>query len=150
MQRLTTILFSGVFVGAIHGCADPTRVSTLTTTNIATDRQIEDGKKGTDEIILVISQYPAASQQDSICVRLANARLRDLNLTKQDIVDALTPTSLNGNLLPPVPEPDHIYLKEFGKIERYPDIILRASPDGNIVRLKDVATVELRPSETPP
>jgi hypothetical protein len=41
-------------------------------------------------------------------------------------------------------------MTRYFKPEQYGNIILKASPDGEILRLKDVATVQLRSSFLPP
>lgn len=81
-------------------------------------------------------------------------RMRAYGVSSADVMEALAEQSVIGS-------PGRIgqatgktsqsmeyvltYVGRYSKPEQYADIILRATPDGEILRLKDVATVELGP-----
>jgi hypothetical protein len=79
-------------------------------------------------------------------------RMRAYNLSTDDILKALQPSSLRGS-----PEPFSLAMSDtshpteyvltlatpYNNPEQYGNIILKANPDGEILRLKDIAEVEL-------
>jgi hypothetical protein len=69
-------------------------------------------------------------------------RLRAYNLSKADIVRALTPSGIVHPKRIGAP-PDVVYMDCFPQLDQCENIVLRASPEGEILRLKDVAKVEV-------
>jgi hypothetical protein len=77
---------------------------------------------------------------DEIRVRLDLDRLRADGLSKEDVIKALMPSSMTGPAKHGV-----VFDRGFGRPEMYENIILKANAEGEIVRLKDVATLEVDP-----
>jgi hypothetical protein len=78
-------------------------------------------------------------------------RLRAYNVSVDDVRKALTPSSLIGSPVQPIEtsESGDIVLSVgsgFNKPEQYGNIILKANPEGEILRLKDIAQVWLSSS----
>jgi hypothetical protein len=74
-------------------------------------------------------------------VRLDIDRLRACGLSKEDVMRALTPNSFDPKASPR--PPGVVFVTRLRKPDQYENIILKANPDGVVVRLKDVAKVEL-------
>ncbi len=81
-------------------------------------------------------------------------RMRAYNLSSEDIMKALSEQSIIGSpgrlgqatgKTSQSKEYVLTYIGRFNKPEQYANIILKANPEGEILRLKDVATVELGP-----
>lgn len=79
-------------------------------------------------------------------VRLDSEHLRSYNLSKSDVMEAVTQTRSVGPNEPP-PAVDVVYNQIHDglgqNLDNYLETLLRASPAGEVVRLKDVATIEL-------
>jgi HAE1 family hydrophobic/amphiphilic exporter-1 len=82
-------------------------------------------------------------------------RLRAYNLSAEDVMKAVSEQSMLGSpgrlgqatgKRSQTVEYVLTWVGRYNKPEQYEDIILRANPDGEILRLKDVAEVELGPS----
>jgi multidrug efflux pump subunit AcrB len=76
-------------------------------------------------------------------IRLDIDRLRANNLSKEDVMEALRPSTM----IDPKqvdPPPGVVFMTRYVRPDRYENIILKADADGEIVRLKDVAKVEVR------
>jgi hypothetical protein len=99
---------------------------------------------GPDEILL--RPYPAGrwpwNRAHTLRVRLDLDHLRTLGLSKEDVLEAMTPSSIIGTF-PPDPPPGVVYTFPISRPDQWGNIILRANPDGEILRLKDVAKVEV-------
>jgi hypothetical protein len=76
---------------------------------------------------------------DAVLVRLDIDRLRAHDLSKEDVMRAMTPSGLVGHKEPP----PGVVFNAAVRPDQYEEVILKASPEGEIVRLKDVAKVEL-------
>jgi multidrug efflux pump subunit AcrB len=92
-----------------------------------------------------------ANRKTALRIRLDPDHMRALNLSSEDIIEALVPSSLTARDEHLAPETwqskefELIHVSRFKKPEQYADIILRASPDGELLRIKDVGRVELAP-----
>src|SRR6185312_8019285 len=80
---------------------------------------------------------------------LSPDRMRAHNVSSQDIIQALTPSTMGGSPMYLATktwqskEYELTHTSLYNKPEQYENIILRASPDGEILRLKDVAKIEM-------
>jgi hypothetical protein len=76
-------------------------------------------------------------------VRVDMDRLRANGLSKEDVIYALTPSSLVGSPgrvdLPP---PGVVFMTRYVTPDQYENSILKATAEGEILRLKDVAKIE--------
>jgi len=80
----------------------------------------------------------------AILVRLDIDRLRAYNLSSEDVMKALGENSMVvGSRRRVDPPPGVVFVKQLDRPERYKEVILRANPKGEVVRLKDVAKVEV-------
>lgn len=100
------------------------------------------------EITFQIRQYPEDRQPrtrgDAIRVRLDIDRSRAHDLTSEDVMKALTVgCSFAGSPERVNPPPGVVYVTHLDSPERYEQFILKANAEGELVRLKDVAKVEL-------
>ena len=91
-------------------------------------------------------------QKYAMRVWLDPARLTSMGLTAMDVVDAVENQNKQvaaGSLgQPPAPEGQAFQFKlntlgRLSEVSQFEDIILRANPDGSVVRIKDVGRVEL-------
>ena len=84
-------------------------------------------------------------------IRLNPDRLRAYNLSSEDIINSLSMTMLRPNdrlgqaMLKPWQSKKYelTVITRYNKPEQYANIILKASPDGEMLRLKDIGQVEL-------
>jgi HAE1 family hydrophobic/amphiphilic exporter-1 len=92
------------------------------------------------------------NRQYAMRVWLNLERMRAYNLSSDDVMKALAKQSMIGSpgrlgqatgKVSQTVEYVLTYVGRYNKAEQYKDIILRASPEGEILRLKDVAEVEL-------
>ncbi|NNK59444.1 MAG: efflux RND transporter permease subunit, partial [Flavobacteriaceae bacterium] len=112
-------------------------------------RQIENDLRGIDGISqITISGFP----DEEIEVAVNEANLLAYNLTFNDVAQAVSSSNIlvtGGNIKTDAEE----YLIRANNRSYYGDelshIIIRANPDGKVVRLKDIAEVRDRFSETP-
>ena len=81
------------------------------------------------------------NQSSGLIVRLDPDRLRSLKITPDDVVRALEPASLAHRQEPP-PQPGVVFSWYLLTTEKAQEIVIRASPDGDVFRLRDVARVE--------
>ena len=79
----------------------------------------------------------------AVRVQLDVDRLRAYNLSKEDVMTALRPSRLVGPKEPPPPPGVVFGIVVYKDPAAYGTIILKAYPDGTLVRLKDVAKVEV-------
>ena len=95
-----------------------------------------------------------ANRISAMRIRLNPDRMRAHNLSSEDIMKALTPSTMIGpderldeamGKMFQLKEYELILIWRYNKPEQYENIILKASPDGEILRLKDVGRVELAP-----
>ena len=112
-------------------------------------REVENDLRGIDGISQVaISGFPA----QEIAISLRENDLRAFNLTFQDVANAVSKTNLlitGGNIK--TSEEDYL-IRAKNRVYYGDDlynIIVRAEPNGNIIRLKDVANVKDTWSENP-
>ena len=92
------------------------------------------------EITLHIRQ--PGNRSRAVQVRLDIDRLRAFNLSKEDVINALTPSRIIDPK-EPLPPPGVVFDTHLSTPDLYKNVILKADAEGNIVRLKDVAKVEL-------
>jgi hypothetical protein len=96
---------------------------------------------------LQIRQYPKDGQPwnrgPAILVRLDSDRLRAYNLSSEDVMKAFVESTVVGSRRRVDPPPGVVFEKRLGRPEQYENVIVRATPDGVVVRLKDVAKVEV-------
>lgn len=78
---------------------------------------------------------------DAVRVRLDVDRLRAYDLSKEDVMRALTPSGV-VDPREPLPPPGVVFDRHLSGPEGYENVILKANAEGDVVRLKDVATVE--------
>lgn len=99
--------------------------------------------------------YLDQSNANAIRASLKLDRMRAYNVSVNDVIKAVTPSTLIGQATagPPVqlsqtPQSVDIALNvgRHNKPEQYGNIILKASPDGEILRVKDIAEVWLSAS----
>jgi HAE1 family hydrophobic/amphiphilic exporter-1 len=92
------------------------------------------------------------SRQYAMRLWLNPERMRAYNISTDDVMKAVSEQSIIGRpgrlgqatgITAQALEYVLVYQGRFNKPEQYGNIILRANPDGEILRLKDVATVEL-------
>ncbi len=112
-------------------------------------REVENDLRGIEGISQVsISGFPA----EEIAISVRENDLRAYNLSFQDVADAVSSTNIlitGGN----IKTSEEDYLIRARNRSYYGDellnIIVRAEPNGNIIRLKDIADVKDTWSETP-
>jgi multidrug efflux pump subunit AcrB len=101
------------------------------------------------ERTLFIRRYPEdgqpGNQGDAVRVRLDLDRLRAEGLAMDDLMKAFEGCSVIDAHAPPRPNPPPgvLYEASLARPEVYGMLILKVTPEEGIVRLKDVATVEL-------
>jgi hypothetical protein len=78
---------------------------------------------------------------DAVRVRLDPERLRACGLSKEDVMRALTPSRI-VDPKEPLPPPGVVFITH-PRPDQYENCIVKANAEGDIVRLKDVAKVEL-------
>ncbi len=92
-----------------------------------------------------------ANRNSALRIRLNPDHMRAHNLSSEDIMKAFSESRMirPGERLArktwQSKEYELIHISRYNKPEQYGNIILRASPDGEILRLKDVGQVELAP-----
>jgi|GEM_PF-5240883 len=128
----------------------PALVQQAPASGSATETQLPASKSETvarPEITFELRQYPEdpepSNRDYTIRVRLDVGRLRTHDLTKEDVIKGLTEgCSIIGSPRPPEPPPGVVY---FPRVipDRVENLILKANPDGEIVRLRDVAKNEV-------
>ncbi|GAA3634543.1 efflux RND transporter permease subunit [Flavivirga jejuensis] len=112
-------------------------------------REIENDLRGIDGISQVdISGFP----EEEIAISVRENDLRAYNLSFQDVAEAVTSTNIlitGGNIK--TSEEDYLIRARNRSYHgnELLNIIVRAAPNGNIIRLQDVASVEDAWSETP-
>ena len=77
---------------------------------------------------------------DAVRVRLDPERLRAYGLSKEDVMKALAPSGI-VDPKEPLPPPGVVF-NALLRPDQYENCIVKASAEGDIVRLKDVAKVE--------
>ena len=83
-----------------------------------------------------------------VVVKLDPIKLRRLGLSRENVIQAMTPTSLsvpNENSVT-----DVLFNERLSEIDEYGEVLIRADPEGNVVRLRDVAKLELMQDDTSP
>jgi hypothetical protein len=100
---------------------------------------------GSDEFI--VRQYSGEwrpwNRGHGFRVRVDLDRLRAHGISKEDVMDALKPSGMVGSpgRVDP-PPPGVVFMTRYVTPDRYENIILKAIPEGDLVRLKDVAKIE--------
>jgi hypothetical protein len=74
-------------------------------------------------------------------IRLNLDRLRAYGLTQDDVMEAMTPSTLTAL---PDPPAGVVFMRRLCRPRQLEDSILKATPEGEILRLKDVAKIEAR------
>lgn len=143
MRRIVRSLFALVLVSAYVGCDGPTEPKSQVSAHSVSTQDVKSDKVEREEELLEICQYSERKLGDSILVRLERSHLKAYGLSRRDVMGALAPSTLHYEE-PPYPTAGTIYVHELCRIDTYPEIIIRCNPEGQIVRLKDVATIELK------
>jgi hypothetical protein len=92
-----------------------------------------------------------ANRHSAVRIRLNRDRMRAHNLSSNDIIKALTPSTIAGSQLDRATktwqsnEYELIHTSLYNKPEQWEKVILKASPDGEVLRLKDVGRVDMAP-----
>jgi multidrug efflux pump subunit AcrB len=92
-----------------------------------------------------------ANRRSALRIRLNPDRMRAHSLSSNDIIQALTPSTIAGSQLDRATktwqsnEYERIHTSLDNKPEQWEKVILKASPDGEILRLKDVGRVDMAP-----
>jgi multidrug efflux pump subunit AcrB len=99
------------------------------------------------EVTFQLRQYPENQQpwflSGVVWVRLDVDRLHAHDITSEDVMKALTVgCSFAGANRRVEPPPDVVFVTHLDSPDRYEKFILKATPEGEVVRLKDVARVE--------
>jgi AcrB/AcrD/AcrF family len=98
---------------------------------------------------VIIRQYSENwrpwNRGDTVRVRLDIDRLRAYDLSKDDVMKALGESRMVDPSEPKRvdPPPGVVFVTRLDKPDRYENIILKANAEGEIVRLRDVAKVEV-------
>ena len=99
------------------------------------------------EPTLQIRQYPKDGRPwnrgPAILVRLDIGRLRAYHLSSEDVMKALTESSVVGWRRRVDPLPGVVFVTRLYRPEQYEKFIVMATAEGEVVRLKDVAKVEV-------
>ncbi|MEO8270302.1 MAG: efflux RND transporter permease subunit [Aureliella sp.] len=102
------------------------------------------GNVARPEFTFQIRQHPEWNRGDAVLVRLDIDRLRAYDLSKEDLMEAMEGMT-GSNMGPKEPRslPGVVFNSHLYRPEQYEEIILKENADGEIVRVKDVAMVEL-------
>ncbi len=96
---------------------------------------------------LQIRQYPKAghpwNRGDAILVRLDIDRLSACHLSSEDVMKALQESGVVGRRRRVEPPAAVVFVTRLYRPEQYEKLILKANAEGEVVRLKDVAKVEV-------
>jgi multidrug efflux pump subunit AcrB len=97
-----------------------------------------------DEVILrqYSEDWRPWNRGHTLRVRLDIDRLRAYDLSKEDVMRALTPSRMVDPKEPPAPPGVVFVTRVYKRLDQYENIILKANAEGDVVRLKDVAKVE--------
>lgn len=103
------------------------------------------------EVILQVRRYPEDRRPwdrvEAIRVRLDIDRLRAYGLSVDDVKRAFAESSVINSPRRADPPPGVVFVTRLYRPELFKNLIVRATAEGDIVRLKDVATIELVPAE---
>jgi multidrug efflux pump subunit AcrB len=96
---------------------------------------------------LQIRQYPKDGQPwnrgEAILIRLDIDRLRAYDLSSEDVMKALQESGVVGSGRRVDPPPGVVFVTRLHGPKRYENVIVRANAEGEVVRLKDVAKIEV-------
>jgi multidrug efflux pump subunit AcrB len=116
----------------------------LGTKSLLTD-QSPDAER--PEITLQVRQYPGKchpwKRGAAIRLRLDIDRLRAYNLSSEDVMKGMAESSIISSPRRVDPPPGVVFQTRLWRPEQYDNLILKASAEGDIVRLKDVGKVEV-------
>ena len=142
MKRFAKLWAVIVLVTVSVGCGDtldePKKEATADALPIGKVEETDD--VAPPEILFQI-RHPH-NRGDAVRIRLDTDRLRAYGLSKEDVMKALTPSGL-VDPKEPLPPSGVVFDTHLAKPDRYENVILKANDEGHIVRLKDVAKVEL-------
>lgn len=82
----------------------------------------------------------ASNHGDAVVVRLNIDRLRAYDLSQEDVMKAATPSGWTDRQEPP---PGVVFNNSALTPDQYANILVKADAEGKLVKLKDVATLEL-------
>ncbi|WP_020475705.1 efflux RND transporter permease subunit [Zavarzinella formosa] len=86
---------------------------------------------------------PPQRRGEVVRVRLDVARLRDNDLSRDDVMKAFVESGVVGSSRRADPPPGVVYVTHLARPEQYEKLIVKADAEGKIVRLKDIGRVEL-------
>jgi len=135
MRVIAKRLAVGVLIASVVGCGGKTGG-----TADAIPRELEENRR---EITLQVRD--PRNWGTAIRIRLDVERLHDYDLSADQVMEALRPSGLIINPTEPSPPPGVLFDDRPLEPDQYKEIILRANAEGDIVRLKDVAAVEVEP-----
>jgi multidrug efflux pump subunit AcrB len=99
------------------------------------------------EMTFQLRQYPEERHLwncgAAIRVRPDIDRLRAYDLSRDDVMKAFGESTIFGSPRRGDPPPGVVFVRRLGTPDQYENVIVKASPDGEIVRIKDVAEVEV-------
>jgi len=102
------------------------------------------------EVILQVRRYPENRRPwdrvEAIRVRLDTDRLRAYDLSVADVTKAFVPSSILSSPTRADPPPGVVFVPRLYRPELFKNLIVKATPEGDIVWLKDIATVESVPA----
>jgi hypothetical protein len=110
----------------------------------------EEPKDARPEMTFLICQFPSDEQPlnrgEAVRVRLDAVRTRAHDLSVDDVKRAFAPSRMVVSP-EPTPPPGVVFVPHVGRPDQYESIIVKATAEGQIVRLRDVAVVERTVSE---
>lgn len=149
MKRFAKPLAAIVPFASSIGCGgQPAAPKKETTTDAVPTGKVDTARP---EITLQLRQYPQDGQPwnrgDAIRIRLDVDRLRAHDLSGENVMKALEESRVVGSPRPADPPPGVVFVSRLSRPDLYENVVLKASAEGEIVRLKDVAIVERVGSE---
>ena len=142
MKRRAKILAVIVLFSSSIGCGGkPDEPKKEATVNALPTRKVE-GRDNVTRPEITIQIRDPWNRGNAVQVRLDIDRLHAYGLSEADVMSALT-TSGTVDPKEPLPPPGVVFNRHLSRPDQYENVILKANPEGDIVRLKDVAKVEL-------
>lgn len=133
MKRNATITAFSLTLAIAIGCGSTTDP---TSTSAPADRAAVESPPE-----LTIEIRKPDDDSEAIRLRLDPERAQANNISLYDLRDAVTISSVLGNDRPK-PPPRVVYEDKLRETRYYGEIILRANEKGDLLRLKEVATIE--------
>lgn len=104
---------------------------------------VSNSSSSPNHLTIQVRLFSKGNTGDAYLIKLDAEKLQANHLSKDDVIEALTPSTLHGT--PPDRQNGVVYVEQLQRLERYPEIVVKADSNGNIVRVKDIAKVELLP-----